>query len=122
MIHDCLKNEQREAILNVLEGNLVPFFCQPDMGKSLIFQALQFAIEFFMHIELIVWHFSFQFGRTTNTEIRTCGQCGNCLLSFKVAGLSIRQVTSQLIQIELQAHSIEVATVITTYVNISVRL
>ena len=35
MARDCLKDEQRKAILNVLEGIIVLFLCQLDMANLL---------------------------------------------------------------------------------------
>ena len=40
MAHDCLKDEQRKAILKILEGNQCFISLPTGYGKSLIFQVL----------------------------------------------------------------------------------
>ena len=46
MAHDCPKDEQRKAILKILEGNQCFISLPTGYGKSLIFQVLPFAIVF----------------------------------------------------------------------------
>ena len=49
--HDCLKDDQRKAILKVLEGNHCFISLPTGYGKSLIFQVLPFAIEYYRRYE-----------------------------------------------------------------------
>ena len=53
MSHDCLKDEQRKAILKVLEGNYCFISLPTGYGKSLIFQILPFPIEYYRKYEEI---------------------------------------------------------------------
>ena len=51
MAHDCVKNDQRKAILKVLEGNGCFISLPTGYGKSLIFQVLLFVIEYYRRYE-----------------------------------------------------------------------
>ena len=51
MARDCLKDEQRKAILKVLEGNRCFISLPTGYGKSLIFQVLPFVIEYYRRYE-----------------------------------------------------------------------